>query len=162
MSEKQEFLNVWEREFPTTLKVLKAFPGAKADFKPHERSRSAKELAWTFVIELRGIDNGLKGNLDPSIFRVPPPATYEEAVATYEQEHRDLTARLQRTPDADFEKTLKVFAGPGKLADVRKIDFFWFILMDSVHHRGQFSVYLRMAGGKVPSIYGPSADEKWS
>jgi len=23
------------------------------------------------------------------------------------------------------------------------------------------SVYLRMAGGKVPSIYGPSADEPW-
>ena len=29
---------------------------------------------------------------------------------------------------------------------------------DQIHHRGQFSIYLRMAGGKVPSIYGPSAD----
>lgn len=64
--------------------------------------------------------------------------------------------------DADLDKTIQVFAGPGKMADVRKIDFFWFILMDSIHHRGQFSVYLRMAGGKVPAIYGPSADEKWS
>jgi uncharacterized damage-inducible protein DinB len=35
------------------------------------------------------------------------------------------------------------------------------MLMDSVHHRGQFSVYLRMADGKVPSIYGPTADEPW-
>jgi uncharacterized damage-inducible protein DinB len=40
-------------------------------------------------------------------------------------------------------------------------DILWIMLMDSIHHRGQLSVYVRMAGGKVPSIYGPSADEPW-
>jgi uncharacterized damage-inducible protein DinB len=35
------------------------------------------------------------------------------------------------------------------------------MLCDQIHHRGQFSVYLRMADGKVPSIYGPSLDEPW-
>jgi uncharacterized damage-inducible protein DinB len=28
-----------------------------------------------------------------------------------------------------------------------------------IHHRGQLSAYLRPMGGKVPSIYGGSADE---
>jgi hypothetical protein len=28
-----------------------------------------------------------------------------------------------------------------------------------IHHRGQLSAYLRPMGAKVPSIYGPSADE---
>jgi uncharacterized damage-inducible protein DinB len=28
-----------------------------------------------------------------------------------------------------------------------------------VHHRGQLSTYIRPMGGKVPSIYGPSADD---
>ena len=32
------------------------------------------------------------------------------------------------------------------------------LLFDALHHRGQLSVYLRPMGGKVPSIYGPSAD----
>ena len=27
------------------------------------------------------------------------------------------------------------------------------------HHRGQMTVYLRLMGAKVPSIYGPSADD---
>jgi uncharacterized damage-inducible protein DinB len=27
------------------------------------------------------------------------------------------------------------------------------------HHRGQFGVYLRLLGAKVPSAYGPSGDE---
>jgi uncharacterized damage-inducible protein DinB len=40
-------------------------------------------------------------------------------------------------------------------------DFSWFVLHDQIHHRGQLSVYVRMAGGKVPSIYGPSHDEPW-
>jgi uncharacterized damage-inducible protein DinB len=29
------------------------------------------------------------------------------------------------------------------------------------HHRGQLSVYLRLNEAKVPSIYGPSADERF-
>jgi uncharacterized damage-inducible protein DinB len=28
----------------------------------------------------------------------------------------------------------------------------------AIHHRGQLSAYLRPMGGKVPGIYGPSAD----
>jgi uncharacterized damage-inducible protein DinB len=30
-----------------------------------------------------------------------------------------------------------------------------------VHHRGQLSVYLRLLDVPIPSIYGPTADEKW-
>jgi uncharacterized damage-inducible protein DinB len=37
--------------------------------------------------------------------------------------------------------------------------FLWFILFDAIHHRGQLAAYLRPMGGKVPAIYGPSADE---
>ena len=32
-------------------------------------------------------------------------------------------------------------------------------LFDAIHHRGQLSSYLRPMGAKVPSIYGPSADD---
>jgi len=38
----------------------------------------------------------------------------------------------------------------------------WGYLFDMVHHRGQLSAYLRPMGGKVPSIYGPSADDQGS
>ena len=162
MTEKDQFLTVFEKEFPTTLKVLKAYPATQPDFKPHEKSRSAKELAWVFVIEQRGMDKlGLKGEFDPSIFRVPPPDTMNDVIATYEREHKDLAVTIRKTPDAELNNTVQFLTGPGKMGEVRRLDFLWFVLMDSVHHRGQFSVYLRMAGGKVPSIYGPTADEKW-
>ncbi len=38
-------------------------------------------------------------------------------------------------------------------------EFMMMMLFDQIHHRGQMSVYIRLAGGKVPSIYGPSADD---
>jgi len=43
----------------------------------------------------------------------------------------------------------------------RRGDVLWYSLHALIHHRGQLSVYLRMVGGKVPSIYGPSGDEPW-
>ena len=48
------------------------------------------------------------------------------------------------------------------MGQVRVIDLAWMLLHDSIHHRGQISVYIRLAGGKVPSIYGPTADEPWT
>ena len=57
MSEKQAFLDAWDRESATTLKVLRAYPGNKEDLKPHPTCRSAKDLAWTFVFEGVGQDD---------------------------------------------------------------------------------------------------------
>ena len=45
--------------------------------------------------------------------------------------------------------------------DMRTGSMLWMMLSDTIHHRGQLSVYLRIASGKAPSIYGPSADELW-
>ena len=45
-SEKEQFLKTWEQEHATTAKVMAAIPEGKLDFKPHERSKSARELAW--------------------------------------------------------------------------------------------------------------------
>jgi uncharacterized damage-inducible protein DinB len=35
-----------------------------------------------------------------------------------------------------------------------------FVVSHLVHHRGQLSVYLRLQSVPLPSIYGPSADER--
>lgn len=160
MTEKEQFLGVLEREFPTTLKVLKAFPAAKADIKPHAKSRTAKDLAWTFVTEQKASEQALDGAIE--LGKMPPaPGTLAEVIATYEKAYRALVERVKKTPEAELNKTVKFFTAPKQMGDVRRMDILWFMLMDSVHHRGQLSVYLRMADGKVPSIYGPSADEPW-
>ena len=51
--------------------------------------------------------------------------------------------------------------GSKQEGDIRVGDLLLDMLNMTIHHRGQLSVYLRIAGAKVPSIYGPSADELW-
>ena len=68
---------------------------------------------------------------------------------------------VREMPESRLDETVTFFTGPGTTGPMRVHDVLWFMLLDSVHHRGQLSVYVRMAGGKVPSIYGPSADEPW-
>ncbi len=160
-TEKDQFIQNWEQEFQTTLKVLKAYPEGKLDFRPHETSRSARELAWVFnTEELAMIGGALKGNIDFS--NLPEaPKSKKDMLAAIERNHRENVEKVKKMSDKDYNSMLKFFVGPGKMGDVRKADVFWMSVRDGIHHRGQFSVYLRMAGGKVPSIYGPSKDEPW-
>jgi uncharacterized damage-inducible protein DinB len=70
-------------------------------------------------------------------------------------------SELGKPENQDLDGTVVFMVGPRQKGDVPLADFVEFMLGDQIHHRGQLSVYLRMAGGKVPSIYGPSADEPW-
>jgi uncharacterized damage-inducible protein DinB len=158
---KQQFTDVYTKEHATTVKVLNAFPNDQASFKPHDRSNSALQLAWTFVIENRLAEAALRGPLRFDGEFPPPPATFAEVVAAYQATAKEFLAALEKTPDSRLRETIEFFTGPKQMADVPVSEVLWLMLMDSVHHRGQFSVYLRMVGGKVPSIYGPTADEPW-
>ena len=70
-------------------------------------------------------------------------------------------AKVSKLSDDQLNKTIQFPIGPGKMGDFRVAEVLWMTVQDQIHHRGQFSVYLRLAGAKVPSIYGPTADETW-
>jgi uncharacterized damage-inducible protein DinB len=154
MTEKEIFIKRMENEFPITIKVIKAFPADKADFKPHERSQSAKQVIQTMISEIKGMINMLHG--DEKVFYPVEVPSLEEAINMYEKEYAHSLQFIKDTPDSDLEKPLEGMMGK---FFARRVDGAWMFLNDSIHHRGQLSVYIRMAGGKVPSIYGPSADE---
>jgi uncharacterized damage-inducible protein DinB len=161
-SPKQTFLDAFIREHATTLKVLRAFPVDQSEFRPHPRSQTARELAWTFVMEQALISAALTDSLKLGGGMPPIPESFPAILDQFDREFHQVVELIRKTPDDQFTgTTVKFFAGPGKMADFPKLDFAWFMLCDQIHHRGQYSVYLRLAGGKVPSIYGPSADEPW-
>jgi len=155
-SEKENFLSMKEREYQTTLKVLKAFPKDKLDFKPHEKSKSAGGLAFNFAQEERVNVDALKGKVDFSVYAEKAPESMDEIIALLETNHKASMDAIKAASDEQIGQMVE-FAG----MKLRAMDVFWFMMVDSIHHRGQFSVYIRLAGGLVPSIYGPSADEPW-
>ena len=145
-------------EFPAFVRVLKALPQDRLDYRPDPKARTAAELAWVMPTEeaalLRVLEQGTCEWIEEK-----PPSTVDEIVAAYEQNATAVTERLSRLDEADWQKKGKFLLG-GKTAWETTIDgFVWGFLFDAIHHRGQLSTYLRPMGGKVPSIYGPTADD---
>ncbi len=158
--EKDTFLSTLAREVQTTIRVLKAYPEGKENLKPAERSKSARDLAFVFVAEQSLADAVIKGVLDFGDFP-QVSGTIPEIIERYQNVMVATVEKVCAMPDEDWNGTMEFMVGPGQMGPVRRGDLMWMLLHDMIHHRGQFSVYLRMAGGKVPSIYGPSADEPW-
>ena len=160
-TEKDMFKSTYEKEKGITMKVLRAYPADKGAYKSHPGNNTALQIAWTFVIENNIAMASLKGPLKLDGGFPPPPAKFEDVIAAYEKSSKDLANALTATPDARLNEMVAFPSGPKQMGEMRVMDFLWFMLMDSIHHRGQLSVYIRPAGGKVPSIYGPSGDEPW-
>jgi uncharacterized damage-inducible protein DinB len=161
---KQQFLGTHDQEHATTMKVLRAYPKDKLDLRPAPKSKNARELAWMFALEQGLLEKALTKGFDWSVppAKMPdPPESMDAILAAIEEGHKRLGGIIEKMADEQLLETVKFFVAPKTLADIPKIQFMWFVLCDQIHHRGQFSVYLRMAGGSLPSIYGPTADEPW-
>ena len=160
--ERDRFLDVFQRESAITLKLLEAYPRDQAELQPHERLRTARELAWVFTLEQMLAELAMRDELDVTKGSAPEaPATMAEVIEAFERSRQNLIALVTDATDAQLEGTVTFPTGPGQMGEWPKMKFLWFLLHDQIHHRGQFSVYLRLAGAPVPSIYGPSADEPW-
>jgi len=161
---KQQFLDVYDKEHATTMRVLRAYPPDQLDLKPSEKSKTARDLAWVFVIEC-GLgarvwnDELAKGKMSGG----PPPApqNWDELLGALEKAYLDFRGLVASASDDALSENVHFFTAPKTMGEISRMNWLWFLLSDQIHHRGQFSVYLRMAGGKVPSIYGPTADEPW-
>jgi len=161
-TEKQRYLEEFEQEFQRTRRVLAAYPKDKLDLRPHPKSKSAMELGWMLVLNQYVVIPTLtQAELTPG--GLPSmPGTWPEILSIFDAAHRDAVAKVNAIEDEALNRTLKIPVGPKQMGEMRRGKALWFFLSDTIHHRGQFSVYLRMADAKVPSIYGPSADEPWS
>jgi uncharacterized damage-inducible protein DinB len=156
---QREFLVARRKaEIPTFLKVLKAMPQAGLDYRPDPKSRSAAELAWLLAYEEQTLGELLEtGTIDWK--DRPAPKTVAEIVAAFEGNAAVVDARLARLDDGGWNAPAK-FVIDGTTAWESPVgEMLWGFLFDAIHHRGQLSAYLRPMGGKVPSIYGPSADD---
>lgn len=151
----------YARESAITVKVMRAFPADQPGFQPHPRSSNAHKLFATFVGEQGMALGAVNGTLKMPPSFPPPPATLGDAIVAFEKAVAGVVAAINAAMPADWNRPVPFFSGPGQLANFPAGELARFMLADQIHHRGQLSVYVRMAGGKVPSIYGPSADEPW-
>lgn len=145
-------------EHKTTRRVIEAIPCDNCGWKPDPTSKSALELAWHIASSecffLNGIAAGRfertgDGSMPASI------KTPTDLLKWYDENHAAALSQLAQVQGDSLAAPLDFFG----MFKFPAITFAAFQCSHSIHHRGQLSSYLRPMGGKVPSIYGPSADE---
>ena len=145
-------------ELPAFVRVLKAVPQGRLDYRPDPKARTAAQLAWVLAAE----EAALVSLLDTGTVEwkeQPPPAQVDQIVAAYERSAAAVTERLERLDEAGWQKKVRFLMEGGAAWEDTLAQMTWGFLFDGLHHRGQLSTYLRPMGSKVPSIYGPSADD---
>ncbi len=166
MSSIESFISQWEFEFQITLNVMRAIPEDKLDFKPHEKFFTARKLAWHLVriedIFGRGV---LKDKIiiGQSTLPAEPPATVAEMIAIYEKQHPEIVNGWRTLDEAALQQKIPFVMPDGAVRRElpRKAYLRTTLMHHVIHHRGQLSLMLRLMDAKVPSIYGPTADEPW-
>jgi len=136
-----------------TRNVIAALPDEAHGTRPHEKSRTGGELAWHVATATHWfIAEAFKLKVPPR--PAPPPTTSAGMVAAYDALLKSCLAALKKKKDAWLREEIDFFGTPttnGALLNV--------MLIHDVHHRAQLGLYVRLAGGKVPAICGPSADD---
>ena len=115
---KEQFLDAYDREHATTLRVLHNYPADKLELRPHPKLKNARELAWVFVLE-RYLGESVWNDeiAKRGISGKPPeaPASWDEILGALEKAHkrfRDIIASVSdealtpesvvlRRPEAD-------------------------------------------------------------
>ncbi|MEX2260693.1 MAG: DinB family protein [Bryobacteraceae bacterium] len=159
----QALLAEFEQESIVTRRFLERLPEDKLTWKPHERSMSAGQLALHLalvpgqVVELARQDSVPVPEFNQPN---PQPESVREVLEALDQSVRTVKGILQNLDDASMQKTWRAMKdGQEIVAMPRAVVLRSILLNHWYQHRGQFSVYLRLLGQKVPASYGPSADE---
>lgn len=164
MSLAEQFLNEFEAEAKTTRKFLERLPEDKLSWRPHEKSMTAGQLALHIAITSGGVVRMALEDQFP-LSRIPnnnpQPESLKEILDAFEQSVATVNEVLPKISDQQMQTLWRLVDDKGKeLLAMPRAVFLRSILFNHVyHHRGQFGVYLRLTGAKVPSAYGPSGDE---
>jgi uncharacterized damage-inducible protein DinB len=157
MNDREFFCQRHQAEFPTFTRVLDALPLSQFTYRPHERSPSTLDLVWTLASEMNACSTMIeKGEVHWADAQAPGA---KEAVQAFRESYQALEKRVGAIGEEQWKRPSKLYVGDTLIMEQPLGGFLWYLFFDAIHHRGQLSTYIRPMGGKVPSIYGPSADD---
>lgn len=158
----KSYLEELETEVPATRKCLERIPIDKLfNWKPHPKSMTMGYLAlivaeipkWiTHIVE--------KEYIDFATFEHVEIKTTEELLNYFDKNMENVKKALQNVSDEELNKPFSLKNKGQVLFTASKKYNVESSINHLVHHRGQLTVYMRLNEIPVPSIYGPSADEK--
>lgn len=165
MSIAETFVAELVQECEITRRFLERLPADKLSWRPHEKSNTAGGLALHIAqspgaLTAMALQTTFDMGNGPTPGGFNQPGSVAEIVAAHDQGTASAISNLRKLSDADFHATWTMVArGKTIMALPRVAMVRAFVFSHTIQHRGQFSVYLRLLGVKVPWSYGPSGDE---
>ena len=155
-------LKEFDLEMAATRRLLERVPSDKGTWKPHEKSFSLAHLAQLVSWMPGWIDQTLRY---PFLELGTSPGysveKTETLLALFDKNVAAARAALQSITGAPLEESWELRHGGKVLMKMPRGEVVRQHISHLVHHRGQLTVYLRLLDVPLPSIYGPTADEKW-
>ncbi len=154
----QHLLDTYVSETNKVVSIWREFSSEEMAFRPHPRSSTVQEIFNHQLLSERRFFGEFLGLPEPPAAEIQPeshtPEGYAERLAKLVLPRLGFLATqaetwwLKQVPFFDVER--------------ERIWIFWRRLLHTAHHRTQLTVYLRLLNKRVPSVYGPTADESWA
>jgi uncharacterized damage-inducible protein DinB len=150
-----------EAETPATRKCLERVPESLWSWKPHPKSMDMGYLV-SLVAEIpKWISSSIEQKvIDFATFQHDQANTTAELLANFDRYIEGARKALRGISNEEFNETFylknsgKILYSSSQQENISSTLNHW------VHHRGQLTVYMRLNDIAVPSIYGPSADDR--
>ena len=151
-------------EAKATRRHLERLPTAQFGWQPHPKSFTAGRLASHIVDCLRWAAPIFAANeldMDAAPYTPFNAATAEAMLEAFDAEVARATDAMSNTTDTSAAEPWRMkMRGKVWFEKSREAAYRDMTLSHLIHHRGQFSVYLRLLEVPVPGSYGPTADDR--
>lgn len=162
MTIAETVLPEFDQEMATTRRLLERVPSDKGEWKPHPKSFPLGHLAQL----VSGMPGWLTNIVQETALDLATAGGYtfektETLLAQFDRNVKAARAAIAGASDEDLAVEWSLRHGDRVLFTARRAVVVRQTINHLIHHRGQLTVYLRLVDVPLPSIYGPTADEKW-
>jgi len=164
MTIAQALLDEFRRESESTRKFLERIPADELEWRPHEKSMTVGQLG----LHIAGAPGSIVGMAEQDEIEAPDfsgpfpqPETLKAILDAFDESASVVAERLPKIDDARMQGTWRAVHEGKEMMSLPRAGMLRVLLLNhTYHHRGQLAVYLRLLDVKVPSAYGPTADEE--
>lgn len=154
-----DFIEDWKYESESTIKVLSNLTDEVLTVKFNKEIRTAGRLAWHLVGAIAELGHRMGLAFEEIDQDSPFPSTAKEIVDEYKRASDVLIKEINEKWNDDTLSIEDEITGQGDMWSRGKT--LGALVTHQIHHRAQLTVVMRLAGLKVPGVYGP-AKEEWA
>ncbi len=152
-----QFEKDWTGHVQSSMRIMKALSQESLNQTAADGFWSLGRIAWhmaTTIPEMMS-QTGLKvTSID---HKAPMPEKVEDIISGYEKATTELLEQVKKNwTDESLAIEDDLYGEKWKRGSTAQI-----LLHHDIHHRGQMTILMRIAGLKVPGVYGP-AKEEWA